>query len=53
MYNSSGFQKKVIKPKDIMVLDMLDGAGKPVKVEKMDKADVNKLLKVLDDGIVK
>jgi hypothetical protein len=46
-YNSSGFQKKAIKPKEIMQLPMLDGIGKPVKAEKMDKADVNRLLDVL------
>jgi hypothetical protein len=52
-FNSSGFSKKAVKPKDVMQLPMLDGIGKPVKAEKMDKANVNKLLKVLDDGIVK
>ena len=53
MYNSSGFSKKAVKPNEIMKLPFLDGIGKPVKAEKMDKANVNKLLKVLDDGIVK
>ena len=54
-FNSSGFSKKAVKPSDVMQLPMLDGYGrsKTVKAEKMDKADVNELLKVLDNGTVK
>ena len=55
MFNSSGFSRKAVKAQDIMKLPLLDGYGrsKTVKAEKMDKADVNELLKVLDNGTVK
>ena len=47
MYNSSGFSKKAVKPKDVLQLPLLDGVNKPVKAEKMKREDVSKLMDVL------